>query len=39
VPENDHLPVGAAEGCDLLIFKSQIKTSQPSAAHAEAGIQ
>jgi hypothetical protein len=29
-----HTPVGAAEGCDLLIliFKNQIKRSQPSAA-------
>ncbi|CAI8923302.1 hypothetical protein EMIT0P218_420008 [Pseudomonas sp. IT-P218] len=28
-----HSPVGAAEGCDLLIFK--IKRSQPSAAPTE----
>jgi hypothetical protein len=29
-----HTPVGAAAGCDLLIliFKNQIKRSQPSAA-------
>jgi hypothetical protein len=28
-------PVGAAEGCDLLIFKNKIKRSQPSAAPTE----
>jgi hypothetical protein len=29
-----HIPVGAAEGCDLLIltFQNKIKRSQPSAA-------
>jgi hypothetical protein len=31
--------VGAAEGCDLLIFfKSKIKRSQPSAAPAQKGV-
>jgi hypothetical protein len=25
-------PVGAAEGCDLLILKTKVKESQPSAA-------
>jgi hypothetical protein len=30
-----HAFVGAAEGCDLLIVKNQIKTSQRAAAPAE----
>jgi hypothetical protein len=32
----DQFPVGAAEGCDLLIFKDNIKRSQPSAAPTQA---
>jgi hypothetical protein len=31
----DGFTVGAAEGCDLLIFKNTIKRSQPSAAPTE----
>jgi hypothetical protein len=32
----DQFPVGAAEGGDLLIFKDNIKRSQPSAAPTQA---
>jgi hypothetical protein len=32
-------PVGAAEGCDLLILKAKVKRSQPSAAPTGIGFQ
>jgi hypothetical protein len=41
---DDRTPVGAAEGCDLLIFcnvsptKTKIKRSQPSAAPTGGGV-
>jgi hypothetical protein len=33
-----HFPVGAAEGCDLLILKNKIERSQPSAAPTGAEV-
>jgi hypothetical protein len=38
--KNDNLPitVGAAAGCDLLIFKSTIKRSQPAAAPTQSNL-